>query len=132
MLENLKNCLKTNEILKEMLYAMPVYGLLCQVTIVWFVQDKTAYSLGLWLGILIAACMALHMSWGLEYALDFDGDTAQKIMTKHNIIRYIAVVIVLGLIMVSGFINPLSAFLGLMGLKVSAYLQPFTHKIIRR
>lgn len=132
MLENLKNCLKTNDVLKEMLCAMPIYGLLCQIAVVWFVEDKAAYSLGLWIGIFLAACMALHMSWALSYALEFDGDTAQKIMTKQSLIRYVVVVVLLGLIMVSGFINPLAAFLGIMGLKVSAYLQPFTHKIIRR
>ena len=39
------------------------------------------------------------------------------------------IVIVMALVMVSGFANPLAAFLGLMGLKVAAYLQPFTHRI---
>ena len=50
-------------------------------------------------------------------------------MTKYNIIRYLAIVASMGFVMISGFANPLSAFLGLMGLKVAAYLQPFTHKI---
>lgn len=132
MPERIKKCLKTNEALQEMLIAMPFYGLLCQVTIVWFTEDKMAYSLGLWIGILAAACMAVHMAYGLDYALDFDGGTAQKLMTKHNLIRYGVVVVLFGLIMVSGFINPLSAFLGIMALKVSAYLQPLTHKLFRR
>lgn len=63
--------------------------------------------------------------WFLEYA----GDAAVKLITRHNIIRYMVIVIVMALVMISGFANPLSAFLGLMGLKVAAYLQPFTHKI---
>ena len=32
----------------------------------------------------------------------------------------------------SGIGNPVVAFLGIMGLKVAAYLQPFTHKLFRR
>ncbi len=39
---------------------------------------------------------------------------------------------VMGITMVNGFTNPLAAFLGIMGLKVAAYMQPFTHKLIIR
>lgn len=132
MPENIKMCLKKNEILREMLFSMPVFGILCQFTIVWFVEDKPGYSIGLWLGILIAAGMAVHMAYTLDVALDYNSDDAQKIITKQTMVRYMVVVILCALIAVSGFINPLSAFLGIMSLKVSAYIQPFTHKIIRR
>jgi len=124
--------LRTDKTLQEMLLAMPVFGLVCQLTIVWFVKDKASYSLGLWIGVFMAACMAVHMTCSLERAFGFDSATAQKMITKQNLIRYGCVVVVCALIMISGFINPLAAFLGLMSLKVSAYLQPFTHKLIRR
>ncbi|MBR1691550.1 MAG: ATP synthase subunit I [Lachnospiraceae bacterium] len=132
MLANIRKMLRTNETLQEMLAAMPVYGIVCQLTLVWFVKDKAAYALGLWIGVLMAACMAVHMCYSLERAFDYDTETAQKMITKQNLIRYACVTIACALVMVSGFINPLAAFLGLMGLKVSAYLQPFTHKFIRR
>lgn len=105
------------------------WGILCQITVVWLVEDKSGYSIGLWMGVLLAVAAGIHMWWALDRALDFARDTAVKLMTKYNIIRYVVIVIVMALIMISGIANPLSAFLGLMGLKVSAYLQPFTHKI---
>ena len=30
----------------------------------------------------------------------------------------------------SEWVNPISTFVGIIGLKVAAYLQPFTHKIV--
>ncbi|MBO6015097.1 MAG: hypothetical protein J6P60_00725 [Lachnospiraceae bacterium] len=132
MLGNVGKIIRTNKTLQEMLFAMPFCGIVCQLTIVWFVKDRAAYTIGLWLGVFMAACMAVHMTYALERAFDFDSATAQKILMKQNLLRYGFVVVVCALIMISGFINPLSAFLGLMSLKVSAYLQPFTHKLIRR
>ena len=121
-----------DETLQEMLLAMPMFGLVCQITIIWFVEDKSGYSLGLWVGILTAACMAIHMNKSLETAFRYDESTAQKIVVKNNLIRYSCVVVICFLVMKSGFMNPLATFLGLMALKVSAYVQPFTHKLIRR
>ncbi len=121
---------KPDRTLTELAVGIAAWGLLCQVTVVWFVADKAGYSLGLWMGVLLAAAAGVHMWWALDRALDYGRDAAVKMITKHNIIRYFVFVIVMALIMVSGFANPLAAFLGLMGLKVAAYLQPFTHKAL--
>ena len=121
---------KPDRTLTELAVGIAAWGLLCQVTVVWLVADKAGYSLGLWMGVLLAAAAGVHMWWALDRALDYGRDAAVKMITKHNIIRYFVFVIVMALIMVSGFANPLAAFLGLMGLKVAAYLQPFTHKAL--
>ena len=52
------------------------------------------------------------MWWALDRSLDFASATAVKMMTKYNIIRYLAIVASMGFVMISGFANPLSAFLG--------------------
>ena len=59
------------------------------------------------------------MWWALDKSLDYARDTAVKMMTKYNIIRYVVIVIVMALVMVSGFANPLAAFLGLDGFESS-------------
>lgn len=105
------------------------WGAVCQAAGVRMVSDKAGYSIGLWIGVLLALAAGTHMWWVLDRFLGYAGDAAVKIITRHNIIRYMVIVIVMALVMISGFANPLSAFLGLMGLKVAAYLQPFTHKI---
>lgn len=121
---------KADKTLRELCMGIIVWGLLCQLIGIWFVADKAGYSLGLWMGVLLAAGAGVHMWWALDKALGFEQDTAVKMITKYSIIRYVVIVIVMGLIMISGFANPLAAFLGLMGLKVAAYLQPFTHKVL--
>jgi len=118
-----------NRTLLELLAGILFWGVVCQAVGVWMVKDKPGYSIGLWIGVLLALLAGTHMWWALDRFLGYAGDAAVKMITKNNITRYVAIVVVMALVMVSGCANPLSAFLGLMGLKVAAYLQPFTHKI---
>ena len=67
----------------------------------------------------------------LNRALDL-GRGAQKAVTTANMVRYAVVVIVFLIVLLSGTLNPLITFLGIMSLKVAAYLQPFTHKLCNK
>lgn len=107
-----------------------MFGVLCQVSIVWFVKDKAGYSIGLWLGILAAALTVLHLSISLDRALDLGEGGAKKHMVIQNLVRYFVLIFFLVLLMITDFANPLAAFLGLMGVKAGAYLQPFIHIVI--
>lgn len=113
----------------ELSVGILLWGIVCQATVVWLVSDKAGYSSGLWLGVLMALLAGIHMWWALDRSLDFAQDAAAKKLMIHSIVRYVVIVIAMALLMISGSANPLSAFLGLMGLKVSAYIQPFTHKL---
>ncbi len=121
---------KKDRTLFELSAGIVAWGLICQLTVVWFVSDRAGYSLGLWMGTFLAVAAGCHMWWALDRALDLARDNAVKMITKHNIIRYAVIVAAMAFIMVSGAANPLAAFLGIMGLKVAAYLQPFTHKVL--
>lgn len=121
-----------NSTLLELLSGIFIYGILCQAIGVFLVHDKVAYSSGLWIGIVTAVVTAIHMWKSLDRALDFDESTASKKMQAQSIVRYVCIVIIMVLTMINGFTNPLAAFLGIMGLKVAAYLQPFTHKFFIR
>lgn len=119
---------RVNRTLFELETGILIFGVVCQL-FVFAVKDKAAYSRGLWVGILIAAISAFHMWWTLDRALDLGEKTAVKKMSTHNVLRYLFIVAAFALICVGGIANPLSAFLGIMGLKASAYMQPFTKKI---
>ncbi len=125
MVERIKSW---NRTLLELESGIVLFGLVCQVAGVWFVEDKTYYSSGLWLGILIAMWSGAHMSYTLERVLDGPQEDAVKRMTRGSIIRYLAVVLAYGAVALSDAGNPIAAFIGIMGLKVAAYIQPFTHK----
>lgn len=65
-----------------------------------------------------------HMWKVLDTALEL-GDGAQKYAVSKNLLRYAVVLVVFAVLMLTHFADPLAAFAGLMGMKASAYLQPF-------
>lgn len=114
----------------EMWVGTVLFGTLCQVSVVWFLKDKAGYSIGLWLGIVAALIAILHLSISLDKALDLGEGGAKKHMVIQNLVRYFVLIIFLVVLMITDFANPLAAFLGLMGVKAGAYLQPFIHTVI--
>lgn len=117
-----------NRTLFELETGILMFGAVSQI-FVFLVKDRAGYSAGLWLGILIAAVSAVHMWWSLDRALDLPQRQAVKTMSAHNIGRYVFIVTAFALIAISGKADPLAAFLGIMGLKVSAYIHFLTQKI---
>ncbi|MDO4331985.1 MAG: hypothetical protein Q4C58_04785 [Eubacteriales bacterium] len=116
---------------KEMWLGIGIWGVACELVMVWFVRDKAGCSLGILVGCLLAAAGVWHMWKVLDTALDL-GDGAQKYLTVRSWIRYGVFVAVFGVLMITGWANPLTAFLGLMGMKAAAYLQPAVHKFIEK
>ena len=121
-----------NETLKELLIGIFVWGILGQAVPIWFINDKGNYSIGLWIGVCLAAECAIHMYKTLESALSLDEKSAQKKSVMGSAIRYMVILIVMGLLMITEFGNPLAAFLGVMGLKAAAYMQPFIHRLFKK
>ena len=128
----LKRLKALNSALPALWISILLFGVVCQIVGIFLVGDKLSYSLGLWIGIMLALIMAFHMAYVLAGALDLGERGAQISVTKHNMIRYAVVVVVLGILMLTDAANPLAAFVGLMGLKVGAYLQPLTDKFLSR
>ena len=89
-----------NRTLFELEVGILIYGVICQL-FVFLPKDKAGYSIGLWIGVLTAVLMAFHMAFSLNIAVEMDVKGAQTAATRHNIIRYAAVVIVLGVLMVT-------------------------------
>lgn len=118
------------KVLKELLTGILLYGILVQLIPVWFLADKAAYSRALWLGIIMAVLMALHMYRTLERALD-NGAGAQKSVVTNSMLRYLAVIVVLVAVQYTGIGSPVVTFIGIMGLKAGAYMQPFVHKAVK-
>lgn len=118
---------RVNETVRELWTGILIWGVLCQVIPVWFLEDRLGYSLGLWTGILLAAGCAFHMWRALDRGLDNEGN-AESYVRKQALLRYAVILVVFAVLMLTGKANPLAAFLGIMGLKAAAYMQPFLHK----
>ena len=115
--------------LKELFLEIVILGLLIQVIGFFLVKDQGLFAMGLWIGIICSLAMAAHMEWALVTGMD-TGDSARGHIVKHSIIRYGVVFVVFILLAYFFKYAVVPAFLGIMTLKVAAYLQPFTHKII--
>lgn len=120
---------KINTALPGLLLGIILFGVLCQIAGFFFTGDKADYSIGLWIGVLTAIFMAFHMAVTLNSVVERNVKGAQAAAIVQNIIRYLIAVIVIAILAVTGIGSPLSAFAGIMGLKISAYLQPFLAKL---
>ena len=128
MIEKLR---KINRAILELCLGIDLLGLECQLVGMWFAESKLYYTLALWLGVALAFVTAVHMYRTLDKALDCGAD-ASKMVTKANLIRYGCILIVFGIVLWTGVLNPLISFMGIMTLKVAAYMQPFTHKLCNK
>lgn len=119
---------KINPTLFDLCLGILMWGIVCQIVILIFCRTAS-YSIGLWIGIALGIAGAVHMWRTLDRSLDMVSKGAAKAVGAQSLIRYMVLVIVMALLAVSGFANPLFAFLGYMGMKVAAYMQPFTRRI---
>lgn len=120
--------IKIDATLFDLCLGIFLYGIVCQIVVLFF-SRKPEYSIGLWIGVILAAAGSVHMWWTIDRSLDMASKDASKTVGTQYLLRYFILAAVLALLAVSGFANPLLAFLGYMGMKVSAYMQPFTRKI---
>lgn len=120
---------RLNEALPGLLIGILAYGVIVQLAGVWFVTDKIRYSSGLWIGVACAIGMAIHLAMVIEEAVRTPEAGTKRLSVK-SVARYLVVVVVITVMMYFHLGNLVSAFIGILGLKVSAYAQPFMHKMI--
>lgn len=116
----------------ELLFFIIVYGILLELVVLLVVSEKLFYSVGLAAGIILAIGMCIHMQISIDEAMDRGEAGAQKYISKAYAIRSTVVFLVVAIIYYFKIGSIISAFIGIMGLKVAAYLQPFTHKYIQK
>ena len=61
---------RINPALPQLIVGILLYGIVIQITGMWFVNDKQAYTLGLWIGIALAIGMAINMAIVILDAVD--------------------------------------------------------------
>ena len=124
---------RINTALPGLIAGIVIYGLLVQFTGVWFVEDKIGYSIGLWYGIAIAIGMGINLATVIYDAVTFDGEgNANKRVAAKSMLRYIVVAVLFFILGYFEIGNLFTAFLGAMGLKFSAYMQPLLNKIVNK
>lgn len=122
---------RLNSALPALLLGILIYGVIVELAGVWFVEDKLRYSTGLWIGIALACGMAIHMAVVIEDAVALQGENgAKNKVILQSLLRYIVVVAVFFVTAKFRLGNFIMAFIGVLGLKAAAYMQPFIHKVL--
>ncbi len=113
---------------KNLIIGIVLYGIVVQIVLLVLHRDLLWYSAGLWIGALSACLMVWHMRRSIEEALDMGEEGALGHVRKTYVIRLIALIAVIVITMLLRIGSILTLFIGVMGLKVSAYLQPYLNK----
>ena len=128
-----KKTKKIDETLLGLLIGIIIFAVISQIAGMFFVKSMLMYTIGLWIGIILALACAYHMWWSLDRNLSLNADNegaARAFAIKQSMIRYVVILLVFLVICITDFAYPLSAFLGIMGLKVGAYLQPVINRLL--
>ncbi len=83
-------------------------------------------------GILFSVILIIHMTASVERSLELGEHGALKHTRIMYIIRMVALVAVYAVMLIFGIGNVFSMLFGLFSLKLSAYIQPITHKMTSR
>ena len=108
-------------------------GIVAQIIGAFIVKEEVMYAKSLWFGILLSLASTYHMYRSLDRALDQPEKTAGKMIVRAYILRYVMLIFFLLVIMMTEVMNPLVFFFSyVMSLKVTALLQPITHKLCNK
>lgn len=96
--------------------------------------DDNIYQIivGYIIGIIFSVSMIIHITASVERSLEMGEHGALKHTRIMYIIRMVALVIVFAIVLIAEVGNVFSLLFGLLSLKLSAYIQPITHKLILR
>jgi hypothetical protein len=125
----IKEFRRLNEALPGLLLGILIYGGLVELIGVWFASDKLLFTTGLFIGIACALGMGIHLAVVLDETVRTQNASPKMIKLK-SVLRYLVVVAVFFVMMWLHLGNLISAFIGVLGLKASAYAQPLLHKLI--
>lgn len=110
-----------------------ILGALIELVCCFLPYPLVDLSTGLWIGVAIAIGMGAHMDMVIERSVSgLTEKQASDLMRMNSMGRYFFVVLAFGLVLIYGIGNPLTCFAGVMTLKVAAYIQPFTHKLLTK
>lgn len=118
--------------LKELFAGIGLWGIAVEALLLIFMPDKLFYTLGLAVGLLTACAAAFHMERSIEDALDLGEKHALNHIRRGVGLRMACVMGVFVLLFYTKAGSVLTMFIGVMGLKISAYLQPHIHKAFLR
>lgn len=124
--------MRKNNTLIELLIGIFAVGIVAQIACLVFLKNQLYHAVGLWVGVLLSAGLAVHMQYSIEDGLELAGEDGVKHMQKSSVIRMLIVCGVTAVVFYKGWGNPITLLIGITALKLGAYMQPFVHAILEK
>jgi len=119
-----------NRTVWELLFGILLTGVILEILGVMIAGDKLYYSIGLLIGVILAVFMTFSISSSVQQAVDRGEGGAKVKMISSYVIRTVVVLLVIILTGVMKLGSLVGLLLGVMTLKVAAYIQPYTHRFL--
>ena len=123
---------KENETLFDLIFGCVVYSLVFEVTGLLVVENKGSYSMGLLLGTVVAVGLSVSMYKGLNRCLLMTEQQAGRSMALGSLFRAAVILLAAWIGMRSAYFSFPGIIIGLLGLKISAYLHAYTNVYITK
>jgi len=122
----------TSTLLLDMIITDILYLILGEIVIFVFLPNTKFYAVGFLIGVIISIISAIHLKITLEHSLHQSGKLAVKRAVFAYAVRMFTIAIILYGMYFTGIGDLLAALIGMFAMKLSAYLQSFTHKITKK
>jgi hypothetical protein len=109
-----------------------LYFILLEIIGFIFVPNRITYTLGLLTGCVTAGFLAWHMYDSLDTALDMGEADAVKHSKKSSALRLLVMLVVALAGMKLSLLSFPGIIIGILGLKISAFFQPYTNLYITK
>ena len=121
-----------NETLFDLIFGCVVYSLIFEVTGLLVVENKGSYSMGLLLGTVVAVGLSVSMYKGLNRCLLMTEQQAGRSMALGSLFRAAVILLAAWIGMRSAYFSFPGIIIGILGLKISAYLHAYTNVYITK
>lgn len=123
---------KDNETLFDLIFGCIVYSIVFEAIGLLVVENKGSYSLGLLLGTAVAIGLSVSMYKSLNNCLVMTEHQARRNMVFSTLLRAVVILLAAWIGMRSGYFSFPGIFIGILGLKISAYFHAYTNVYITK
>ena len=123
---------KDNETLFDLIFGCIVYSIVFEAIGLLVVENKGSYSLGLLLGTAVAIGLSVSMYKSLNNCLVMTEHQARRNMVFSTLLRAVVILLTAWIGRRSGYFSFPGIIIGILGLKISAYLHAYTNVYITK
>lgn len=116
----------------ELIIGIIFWALVITILGIFIAGNKLAFFLGMLIGTAVAVIMSISMFRSVDKSLDMDTNGAVGYTKRKAFLRILLMAAaVLIAFYASDYISIIGVVVGIFSLKLSAYLQPLTHKLLK-